>query len=253
MGRYPLLINVLNLATRYHMRVRSLDSNSLVKLSCNDQSILDYEGSWTSIMDKLYMHFHGTQSLKEVLEKLYSEKWLFYINSCRSKGKLSVYSNLKNSFKLENYLLQFPIWYRRNFTKLRISAHNLAIETGRYSKPIETPPNKRLCFHCKEIETEIHFILNCSLYQTERKSLYDKLSTFISIDSVSSDELFYLLISGLQGDLEVGQTICNFVNECFKIRNESLSCKKETDILQRANTTTTRSGRISKRAEIFDL
>ena len=156
-------------------------------------------------MEKLHIHFYGTQSLKEKLEELYCEKWLFSINSCRSKGKLSVYANIKNSFKLENYLLQFPIWYRRNFTKLRISAHSLAIETGRYSKPIETPPSKRLCFHCKEIETEFHFILNCPLYQAERKSLYERLSSFLPIESVSSDELFHLLISGLQGDLEVGQ------------------------------------------------
>ena len=95
MGRYPLLINVLNLANRYHMRVRSLDSDSLVKLSCMDQFIQDYEGSWTSIMDKLYMNFYGNQSLKEKLEELYCEKWLSYINSCHSKGKLSVYANIK--------------------------------------------------------------------------------------------------------------------------------------------------------------
>ena len=68
----------------------------------------------------------------------------------------------KKSFILENDLLQFPFHVRRNLTKLRISAHNLAIETGRYSRPIETPIEKRLCFHCKQVETEFHFIFDMS-------------------------------------------------------------------------------------------
>ena len=43
-------------------------------------------------------------------------------------------------------------------TKLRISAHPLYIETGRYSKP-PIPKEKRLCSSCRLfIEDEKHFV-----------------------------------------------------------------------------------------------
>ena len=44
--------------------------------------------------------------------------------------------------------------------KLRLSSHNLSIETGRYCK---TPRNERFCSFCQthEIEDEFHHILIC--------------------------------------------------------------------------------------------
>ena len=66
-------------------------------------------------------------------------------------------------------------------------------------------------------------------------------------------ELFYNLMSGLNGDLEVGRAICSFVNKCFNLRSELLSYKKETDVLKRSKSCVTRSGRNSKRPKILDL
>ena len=159
----------------------------------------------------------------------------------------------KRQFRLENYLLQFPTYLRRNFSKMRISAHNLAIETGRYAKPTAIPAEKRLCFNCKQVEDEYHFFFTCTLYNSERKYLYEDLSEFLSININPSNELLYLLMSGLDGDLEVGRSTCNYINNCFKIRSDLLSHKKESDILQRVKSCVTRSGRLSKRREILDL
>ena len=150
-------------------------------------------------------------------------------------------------------MLQFPPHFRRNFTKMRISAHNLAIETGRYAKPIEIPKEKRVCFHCKQPETEFHLIFECPLYHDERNLLYNDLSQILSIDITPGNELFEILMSGLQGDLDIGKTFCDFLNKCFKIRSDILSQNKEREILQRAKATTTRSGRVSKRPIILDL
>ena len=166
LGRYPLLISILNLSIRYHERIISLEDSSLVKISCMDDSIQSLDSSWFSITQRLYTDFGGSSSFKSNFEKLYSSNWESYIKKCHSEGKLRVYSQFKKVFSLENYILQFPSHFRRNFTKLRISAHNLAIETGRYTKPAPTPIEKRLCFHCKEFETEFHFISKCPLYDT---------------------------------------------------------------------------------------
>ena len=169
LGRYPLLINILNLAIRYRERIFSLKNDNLVKMSCMDDFILSCDSSWSSITTRICNEFGGSSTLKTNLEQTYSTKWSLYIDSCQSDGKLKMYSHFKKSFKLENYLLQFPPHFRRNYSKLRISAHNLAIETGRYTKPTATPIEKRLCFHCKEVEDEYHLILKCPLYAGERE------------------------------------------------------------------------------------
>ena len=60
-------------------------------------------------------------------------------------------------------------------------------------------------------------------------------------------------MSGLNGDLEIGGAVCNYINNCFDTRSDILSYKKETDILKRTQSCITRSGRISKRPTILDL
>jgi hypothetical protein len=58
---------------------------------------------------------------------------------------------------------------RQQLTCLRISAHNLRIESGRYgSKRLER--HERICQLCntQAIEDEFHFILVCNLYQEIR-------------------------------------------------------------------------------------
>ena len=37
---------------------------------------------------------------------------------------------------------------RKAISKLRLSAHNLLIETGRYAKPRSLPRSERICKHC---------------------------------------------------------------------------------------------------------
>ena len=50
-----------------------------------------------------------------------------------SDGKLSTYITVKNNFGFEKYLDKIQNFEkRRTLTRFRISAHKLAIETGRY-------------------------------------------------------------------------------------------------------------------------
>ena len=59
-------------------------------------------------------------------------------------------------------------------TKLRISAHQLYVETGRYCNP-SIPRENRFCFYSKNfVEDEKHFLLDCPLYKHVRKK-YSKL------------------------------------------------------------------------------
>ena len=145
---------------------------------------------------------------------------------------------------------------RRNLSKLRISAHNLAIETGRYthSKQLnKSDPDKRLCFHCKKVESEYHLIFECSLYDIPRQCLFSDISSFTCIPFDGTENSFCILMSSLEGDLEVASLVCKYINACFEIRRNSLFTLKENEILCRPKTTTTRFGRVSKRPNRIDL
>ena len=62
--------------------------------------------------------------------------------------------------------------------QLRLSAHTLAIETGRYNgKNKYVPPEERFCQSCKDkkMEDELHFLIECERYKLLREELYSKL------------------------------------------------------------------------------
>ena len=88
--------------------------------------------------------------------------------------KLNLYASIKIHYKFECYLDYIPDFtVRRSLTKLRFSAQNLEIETGRFSKR-KTPRDERFCLYCKSknilrVENEIRFVLACPLYKEERR------------------------------------------------------------------------------------
>jgi exonuclease III len=84
--------------------------------------------------------------------------------------KLCTYAIFKQSFVMEPYLTCVQnTKHRKCLTRFRISAHDLAIERGRYQK-IER--HNRLCKCCNMnvIENEYHFLLVCPAYAEIRKS-----------------------------------------------------------------------------------
>ena len=254
LGRYPLLINVLENSVRYYTRILNASSDSLVKLSCSDREICLYEKSWISIISKLRATF-GQNTMKAHMLDLYKENWESLMNSFSNDpdSKLRTYAKYKKYFCTENYVLQFPQSIRRNLTKLRISAHTLAIETGRYTKPLKTPIVKRTCFHCNQIEDEFHLIFNCELYAAERSKLSETLQECTTLNVYPSIDAFNSIMSCLNGDAEVGRAVCDYINSCFTIRSQALSERKEKMAYLRPECTITQRGRHSIRPARLDL
>ena len=79
---------------------------------------------------------------------------------------MRTYPAVIDSYKCEDYLHQVTnTRHRIALTKLRLSNHKLAIETGRYSRPFKKPA-ERICPICKiEMEDEYHFLNICPAYQ----------------------------------------------------------------------------------------
>ena len=70
------------------------------------------------------------------------------------------------------------IRHRNITTKLQLSNHRLAIETGHYMRPYKKL-NERICPLCrKEAEEEKHFLVSCPVYQEKRKFLFECLYMF---------------------------------------------------------------------------
>ena len=82
--------------------------------------------------------------------------------------------------------------------KLRLSSHQLLIETGRYSQN-RTERAQRLCTLCdrSDVEDEYHFVIICPLYSHLRVSYirpyyYKKPSVYKFVQLMQSDNLSIL-------------------------------------------------------------
>ena len=96
-----------------------------------------------------------------------------WTHSKSTSPKLTFYHHVKKNFKCEVYLHDVKRFTdRAALTQLRISAHDLNIETGRY---LQQSREERLCEWChlvtssNNIETEKHVLLECDLYSVHRR------------------------------------------------------------------------------------
>ena len=115
--------------------------------------------------------------------------------------------------------------YRSSLAKLRLSAHSLHIETGRYVKKEEklTPENRK-CKLCtaNTCENEYHFIMQCNLYKKERTELFKKTKElFPHTNDYSEITLYKWLMSSL--DENIMLHLGKYTYACFMIRSKSLS------------------------------
>ncbi len=78
---------------------------------------------------------------------------------------MRTYTEFKIRLIFEDYLNTIePMQHKKAMTRFRVSAHGLAIERGRYTRP-PTPLEQRICnvIVCpnKPIEDEFHFLMEC--------------------------------------------------------------------------------------------
>ena len=229
LGRYPLLISILTLSMKFYSRTSTLTDDSLVSKIYNDHC------SWRLLLEDITKQFYSRPdlnveqpfdcniySIRYNMMSSYSDQWLKSINR-HQNNKLRTYSIYKETFALEPYILQGPVRLRRNITKLRISAHSLAVETGRYTRP-KTLLVNRTCKLCNnnEIEDEIHMFLKCPFYNVERSRLFKSLSEFSTINWDSNLFTFKTLMNVGNSDCEFFKPVSTFINECFEKRKSAI-------------------------------
>ncbi len=90
---------------------------------------------------------------------------------------MQCYLSLKREYSTAEYLFTVSDKkLRSTLTRYRLSGHKLMIETGRH-RQTWLPPEQRLCSHCdlNQMETELHFLTECSKYTDIRTVYYDKI------------------------------------------------------------------------------
>ena len=83
-------------------------------------------------------------------------------------SSMQLYANLKTIYERSSFISVLENKYQRNIiAKIRLSSHELKIETGRHNK---TERKNRICDLCSlnDIEDEFHFTLICPIYKDLR-------------------------------------------------------------------------------------
>ena len=234
MGLNPVSIKSYILMHKYYLRLVAVESKHEQKFDILKEAFevekslyRDKTFSWLSTLYKIKDTIMipnleiSSFEFKSSLENFYKDKILRQLDFIKNnnEGKLCFYSKISSSFELKDYLkYNLKKSDRSWITKIRISAHPLAIETGRYSRP-KIPASNRTCKFCTNtVEDEVHFILKCPKY----KHLREKIKIFKDND-VDTEKL-------LNPSTEANaREICIYLREAFKIRSLDSTATNLTD------------------------
>ncbi len=181
LGRVPMILSVVQSILRYYSRLEGMPNsrilkevynfekdkkfhlNGIAKHLCENLGIcLDEYKLTNNVSVKKF-----NRDIPDQLRYSHEHEWFIALSSSVGKSgmgnKLRTYKLFKRSLTFEKYLCTISnITDRTNRTKLRLSAHNLRIERGRYERENNRmlPENKRICKFCtgNKIEDEYHFV-----------------------------------------------------------------------------------------------
>ena len=89
---------------------------------------------------------------------IFMQNWHDRLNN---SSRANFYKNVAR-FQFQTYLEQINVFkYMQALSKLKMSSHWLAIESGRWARHTSTPINQRKCVHCNVLEDEFHFVIEC--------------------------------------------------------------------------------------------
>jgi hypothetical protein len=232
-GQYPLMIDIICTTVKYWARMSEIRTDSLLHdcYKSNIQSARNGEKCWISFIENIAnkTDFHSELNTKKAVKKtrLYLEntfeqqfhKDLYNDTRSHDEGnKLRTYRTFKDSIIQEEYLTEIKNRkIRQNITKLRISAHNLKIETGRHTRP-KTILENRTCDFCPDkIDNEFHLISQCERYSSYRNTLFLKANEKVpGFQQMNDTEKFIYLLR--VDDPNIKRDFVKFIKEIVNER-----------------------------------
>ena len=160
LGRYPQILFIIKQVIKNWLRIASYKNDTILydTYLCNLKMLSEKKKCW---LNNIFELVHNKLGLKYLwqnqgckgkgiqakysavsnMKHIFHFQWLNYINNGDGRrnnegNKLRTYCTVKKNFTYENYLdFNNDFRLRRELTKLRISAHRLEIEIGRYKSP----------------------------------------------------------------------------------------------------------------------
>ena len=187
LGRLPMIISRKLRILRYWFKIINTENvvvreiyNMLLQDATNGNT---YNGSnWAyqvkSMLENLgFNYIWYNQAFEENFYSMIKQRLLDtakqdLLMQINSSAKLQTYCLFKHDTDLAKYLdLITNCKYKLALSRFRLSSHNLAIETGRYSGIAR---EDRLCTLCnmRMAETEFHFLLVCTHYVDLRRKYF---------------------------------------------------------------------------------
>lgn len=180
LGRFPLELSITVSTLKYIIRLMGKPKDSLCyqalqsQIELNNHSKMSLVGYIEYVTSELQFNIDKNDLLcKSKVKRLvytFSQQLKQYFhtavynirdNNNIEQGMLHNYFEVKRNMGLENYLrvIKNPKW-RSAITKLRLSAHNLPVQSGRYS---QIPRAQRICKICNDgqVGDELHLLFNC--------------------------------------------------------------------------------------------
>ena len=219
LGEIPISIYAKKQCIKNFSRIHTQNANRILLATMGNPA--NSNGVWHNVvkncLDKLGLGGLDTDVIhKKVLERM---KDIFYqeafLNINRADSKLRTFAKLKTSIGMEKYLITcLNLKHRTAITKLRLSNHDLCIEMGRHSG---IDKSKRYCPFCPNlIETEKHFLLQCTVFDTLRMNYltFELQPLNFNLEFLADNEKFIYLLTEESALQHVGI----FLHKAFQLR-----------------------------------
>ena len=193
-GRFPLIIRVFTFMIKYFFHLKKSPSHFIAAALATNMNLASLGvNCWFRGIERILMFCQldyliytsdvrettfQLNNLKKRLRFAFIDKWakdkLELINT---NNRLELFTSIKDKFEPAIHLttLKVPL-HRIAISKLRLSAHRLPIETGRYE---QIPREERLCpFGCNQMGDEQHYLFHCEhpFIQDLRKPFMNQLA-----------------------------------------------------------------------------
>ena len=232
LGRFPMAIHIISQVISFWVHITEAKEDSYLYLAYQDMiNCQSGSGTWINFVKNTlngigFNHVWYNQStlsksrLKySVVSKLKEQYIDFWQKTKNNHSRLSFYNTITSNYALKAYLMECKIpKHRVTLCRLRLSAHDLEIERGRYRN---LAPNERICQLCAIKEDEQHFLDHCPLYGQLRSKFLSNINQNLSSSNIC------ITPSSLMTSDNGQRELAKFVFECFETRKNhvSLSCK----------------------------
>ena len=195
LSQFPLLIRIQKRAIKFYKHLKASEPNSYHYKALH----LQEEQIERSPLSQLVLRLTSSNSTRpqdhphtiwnnQIIAKEKENYINYWTSTTKTQSKLQCYSDLNRQYTLAEYLTTVTDGkLRKTLSMYRLSHHSRAIETGRH-RQTWLSREVRLCRFCphRQVETETHFLLQCSAYQDIRTKFFTQIECKLQdFDSLS--------------------------------------------------------------------